>query len=245
MEVKGSAGQGRAGQLPHPIRLSCCDNLTLCTWHLVFVQIQVLAASLFLSASLCVWASSRVLPPYRPLHTCRYVPAMCVWALTLRVSFVLLNLSCLSGLDFIPVLFRYVVRPLRKLLFCLMICAQSRNWGRRRDEAGARSWPTMGENMENYWNNNFLLSPLSLSLSLPFPYSVCSTKGEAKQQNTKTEKRKNENTKRKEKKRDKIWKFLFINFATVSRAESSLSIDFLGHQQRWKDVENQIKIKNR
>lgn len=31
------------------------------------------------------------------------------------------------GLDFIPVLFRYVVRPLRKLLFCLMICAQSRN----------------------------------------------------------------------------------------------------------------------
>lgn len=31
------------------------------------------------------------------------------------------------GLDFIPDLFRYVVRPLRKLLFCLMICAQSRN----------------------------------------------------------------------------------------------------------------------
>lgn len=57
----------------------------------------------------------------------------------------------------------------------------------------------------------------------------------------KTQKEKERN----EKKRDKIWKFLFINFATVSRVESSLSIDFLGHQQRWKDVENQIKIKNR
>lgn len=67
-----------------------------------------------------------------------YVPAMCVCVIThiacvlCFAQFVLLVLMPSSerarpGLDFIPVLFRYVVRPLRKLLFCLMICAQSRN----------------------------------------------------------------------------------------------------------------------
>lgn len=96
------------------------------------------------------------LPP--PPHACRYAPAMCaclcmcVCVCVRRHSHCVCPLFCticrarppllslppwsqprLGSLDFIPVLFRHVVRPLRKLLFCLMICAQSRNCSRRRE----------------------------------------------------------------------------------------------------------------
>lgn len=169
----------------------------------------------------------------------------CVLCFAQFVLLVLMPVFCWAharpGVDFIPVLFRHVVRPLRKLLFCLMICAQSRNWGRRSGgtrQSVARSWPTMGENMENYWNNNFFAVAFQAFLPSPPLIRVCSAKGEAKQQNTKSDdggKRKHKKERKKqEKKRDKIWKFLFINFATVSRVESSLSIDFLGHRQRSK-----------
>lgn len=191
---------------------------------------------------------------------CAWLPeCVCVQALTLRVSFVLHNLSCSSSFGShspgqVPASSRVArlhsgpipamsFAPLRKLLFCLMICAQSRNWGRRgRGEALVLDpqWMKIWKTIETTIFCCRLCSIFTLLLLLALIHAAQRrVKKNSKIQRAKRE-GKEENRKR-ENMKIPIYKFcncqssrkFIVNW--FSRSSATLK----------RMLENQIKIKNR